>query len=46
MIWVDYVIIGIIALSALISLVRGFMREALSLWGLGARLLGQLDIFP
>lgn len=31
MIWVDYVIIGIIALSALISLVRGFMREALSL---------------
>ncbi|HEC17191.1 MAG TPA: CvpA family protein [Sedimenticola sp.] len=31
MIWVDYVIIGIMALSALISLVRGFMREALSL---------------
>lgn len=31
MIWVDYIIIGIIALSALISLVRGFMREALSL---------------
>lgn len=31
MIWVDYAIFGIIALSALISLVRGFMREALSL---------------
>ena len=31
MIWVDYVIIGIITISALISLVRGFMREALSL---------------
>ena len=31
MIWVDYVIIGIIGLSALISLVRGFVREALSL---------------
>ncbi len=31
MIWVDYVIIGIIVLSALISLVRGFVREALSL---------------
>jgi len=31
MIWVDYVIIGIIGLSAVISLVRGFMREALSL---------------
>jgi len=31
LIWVDYLIIGIVALSALISLVRGFMREALSL---------------
>lgn len=31
MIWVDYVILGIIGLSALISLVRGFVREALSL---------------
>ena len=31
MIWVDYIIIGIIGLSALISLVRGFVREALSL---------------
>lgn len=35
MIWVDYAIIGIIAFSALISLIRGFIREALSLvtWG-------------
>ncbi|WP_413737784.1 colicin V production protein [Sodalis sp. RH21] len=35
MIWVDYVIIGIIVFSALISLIRGFIREALSLitWG-------------
>ena len=31
MIWVDYAIIGIIALSALIGLLRGFVREALSL---------------
>jgi len=31
MIWVDFIIIGIIALSALISLLRGFVREALSL---------------
>ena len=31
MIWVDYVIIGIICVSAVISLVRGFVREALSL---------------
>ncbi|MBI3344132.1 MAG: CvpA family protein [Gammaproteobacteria bacterium] len=31
MTWVDYAIIGIIALSALIGLLRGFVREALSL---------------
>lgn len=31
MAWVDYVIIGVIVLSALISLVRGFVKEALSL---------------
>jgi membrane protein required for colicin V production len=31
MIWVDFVIVGIIGLSALISLVRGFVREAVSL---------------
>ena len=31
MIWVDYLIIGIITLSALVSLIRGFAREALSL---------------
>lgn len=29
--WVDYVIIGLIALSVFISLVRGFVREVLSL---------------
>lgn len=35
MIWVDYAIIGIIVFSALVSLIRGFVREALSLvtWG-------------
>jgi len=35
MTWVDYAIIGIIAFSALVSLIRGFIREALSLitWG-------------
>jgi membrane protein required for colicin V production len=31
MIWVDYVIIGIIALSALIGLARGLIREVISL---------------
>lgn len=36
MIWVDFVILLIIILSAVISSVRGFVREALSLlsWGL------------
>lgn len=33
MFWVDYTIIGIIALSALVSLMRGFVKEALSLAG-------------
>lgn len=33
MIWVDIVILGIIVISALISLMRGFVREALSLLG-------------
>ena len=33
MIWVDIVIVGIIVLSALFSLIRGFVREALSLAG-------------
>ncbi len=31
MIWVDWVIVGIIGLSAVISLMRGFVREALSI---------------
>lgn len=30
MIWTDYVIIGIIVISALISLIRGFVKEAVS----------------
>ncbi|MGI2260083.1 CvpA family protein [Shewanella sp. GXUN23E] len=31
MVWIDYAIIGIVGLSALISLVRGFAKEAMSL---------------
>ena len=31
MIWVDFIILGIIALSAVISLFRGFVKEAFSL---------------
>lgn len=31
MIWVDYFIVGVVVLSALISLMRGFVKEAFSL---------------
>lgn len=31
--WVDYAILGVVLISAFISLVRGFVREALSLTG-------------
>lgn len=31
--WIDFVIIGVIFISCVISLVRGFVREALSLTG-------------
>ncbi|MGK2946475.1 MAG: colicin V production protein [Candidatus Malihini olakiniferum] len=31
MIWVDYIIISIIGLSGLVSLIRGFVREVISL---------------
>lgn len=35
MTWIDYVIISLIGFSAMVSLIRGFIREALSLltWG-------------
>ncbi len=33
MIWADYVILVILSISALISLMRGFVREAISLLG-------------
>lgn len=31
--WIDFTLIGVVALSALISLLRGFIREALALLG-------------
>ena len=31
LLWIDYTILGVIALSALISLIRGFLKEAISL---------------
>ena len=33
MIWIDYVVLGIVGISGVISLMRGFIREALSLAG-------------
>ena len=33
MIWIDYAILAVIAISGVISLMRGFIREALSLAG-------------
>lgn len=39
MVWADYVILGIVALSALIGLIRGLIREALSLGAWVAALL-------
>lgn len=41
MIWIDYAILGVVGLSALISVVRGFIKEALSLLGwIGAIWIG------
>ena len=31
MVWIDYVILGVISVSALVSLLRGFTSEAISL---------------
>lgn len=33
MMWVDFVLLGVVALSAVISVLRGFIREALALLG-------------
>ena len=44
MIWVDYIIIGIIGLSALISLCAALCRKR-SPGGLGSCILGGLDLF-
>lgn len=33
LIWIDWVILGLIAISAIVSLFRGFVREAVSLAG-------------
>lgn len=45
--WADYVILAIVAFSALISLIRGFVREAFSLatW-IGAFAVGVIFVEP
>ncbi len=45
MIWVDYAIVAIVAVSAIISVIRGFVREALSLAGLIAAIWIALTFF-
>jgi len=51
LIWVDYVILAIVLISMVISLLRGFVKEALSLAGwiiavvVGFTYMGQLAIF-
>ncbi len=46
MIWIDYVIIAVVGFSALVSLVRGFVREALSLVTWDARFLSPVITMP
>lgn len=46
MIWIDYVIIAVVGFSALVSLVRGFVREALSLVTWDARFLSPVITTP
>jgi len=46
MVWVDYLIPGIIVVSALLSLMRGFVREAMALAGWLVALWVALHFFP
>ena len=39
MIWIDYAILAVIGISGVISLMRGFVREALSLAGMDCGVL-------
>lgn len=49
--WIDWVIIGVVALSTLISLVRGFVKEAVSLvvwcaaFFIASNFYGDLSVF-
>lgn len=51
MVWIDYAIMAVIGLSSLISLIRGFVKEALSLvtwfaaFFVASRFFGDLSVF-
>ena len=44
--WIDAAALGIIVLSALFSMVRGFVREVLSIFAWAGALLAALKLFP
>ena len=46
LIWIDFIILGIVSISALVSFFRGFVREAIALTGgLGLEIFGfNLDL--
>lgn len=46
MFWIDYLILGVIGFSALVSLIRGFVREALSLVTWGAAFFVASQFYP
>ena len=46
MVWIDYVILTILVISSLIAIVRGFMREALSLIGWAVAIWVALAFMP
>ena len=46
MVWIDYVIIAVIGFSALVSLIRGFVREALSLVTWACAFFVASDYYP
>lgn len=46
MVWFDFIILAIILVSALVSILRGFVREALSLAGWVVAVFGALRLAP
>ncbi len=45
MVWIDYAIMAVLGLSCLVSLIRGFVREALSFSHVGLRVLWSPAIY-